>query len=71
MSRFTDDALKRLTDTRDNVDDMFLAYVTPQNLLPNLEQLSQLALIGGRLDKIIRDERTARRQARSRSNGNS
>ncbi len=71
MSRFSDEGLARLEAMRDHVDEKFLAYAKPETLHGNFESLSQLALIGGRLDKFIREERTARRQARSRINGNS
>lgn len=49
--------IRRMMAARDRVDEKFMAYATEQHALGNnLEALSKLAIIGGRLDKIIRDQ---------------
>lgn len=59
-----------LVKARDKVNSIFVHYAGEATLASNFESLSQLALIGGRLDKLIRDEgsRVAaeRRQSRFR-----
>lgn len=47
-------ALERLMRMRDRVDCDFLEYAETGKVLNNLAALSQLALIGGRLDTLIR-----------------
>lgn len=54
--------LDKMIQARDQVDDMFLEFATPGKMSGNYESLSHLALIGGRLDTLIRRERAARRK---------
>lgn len=44
----------RLIQRRNHVDEKFLDYARPEKLSGNFESLAHLALIGGRLDTIIR-----------------
>lgn len=44
----------RLMEMRDAVDEKFVAYARPETLSGNYASLAHLALIGGRLDTIIR-----------------
>ena len=46
--------LEKLIARRDLVDEMFLQYSDKERLNSNLAALGNLALIGGRLDTMIR-----------------
>lgn len=45
---------QKLMEARDRVDEKFLEFVSPATLNGNYDGLAKLALIGGRLDAIIR-----------------
>lgn len=59
-------AVERLIEARDAVDEMFLTYSRPEVVRGNIKSLSQMALIGGRLDAIIRRQYVRDREARRR-----
>lgn len=54
---------------RDEVNDMFILYSDKSRLKSNIEALSQLALIGGRLDVMIRRRMQATRRMDRRQVG--
>lgn len=55
---------RRMMDMRDAVDEKFLAYAKPETLHGNFESLAHLALIGGRLDRLIQKNLAAERKSR-------
>lgn len=48
--------IQYLRDRREEVDRLFLEYAAPNLLRANIISLGNLALIGDRLDKMIREE---------------
>lgn len=58
--------VERMIEARDAVDEMFLIYSRPEVVRGNFESLSQMALIGGRLDALIRRRLQHEREARQR-----
>lgn len=64
------DTIAELLARRDRVNELFLEYSDPRKMQANIDGLAGLALIGGRIDALIRQHgvRTrdlARRQHRS------
>lgn len=57
-------SIEYLTERRDHVDELFLTYVRKETLMSNIPDLSRLALIGGRLDTMIRREQARQRTSR-------
>lgn len=54
--------LNQMIQDRDRVDAMFLEFTAFGKMSGNYEALAHLALIGGRLDTLIRRELAARRK---------
>ncbi len=48
--------IQYLRECREEVDRLFLEYAAPNLLRANIISLGNLALIGDRLDKMIREE---------------
>lgn len=55
--------MEDLLARRDAVNELFLDFTAPGKMTGNFTPLANLALIGGRLDKLIRDELAERRRA--------
>ncbi len=66
MTEFSAEGIARLTAMRDNVNEKFLAYASDDSLIANLQPLSQLALIGQRMDSMIRQHWQAVQSSRRR-----